>query len=100
MAAIKRVVLFKFKPETPAPTISQLLSEVRGFKNSIPGVNDVAAGADASGLNLNQGFSHGFVITFQDEAARESFSPHKAHQDFVGRLGPNLDGILAFDIVH
>jgi len=34
----------------------------------------------------NQGFTHVYVITFEDEAARDAYLPHPEHQQFVDML--------------
>ena len=100
MAAVKRIVLFKFKTGTTDETIGQILDGLGGLKDKIPGVKDFCSGAYSSPDGLNQGYTHGFVLTFADEASRNAFGPHEAHQRLVEELvGPNLEGVLAFDFL-
>jgi len=100
MAAVKRIVLFKFKAETTDETIGQILAGLAGLKNKISGINDFCSGAYSSPDGLNQGYTHGFVLTFADEASRDAFGPHEAHQKLIEELvGPNIDSVLAFDFL-
>ena len=97
---IKRVVLFKFKSGTGDKTISEIFDGLSQLQDKIRGIKDFCGGAYSSSDGLNQGYSHGFVMTFADEAARDAFGSHEAHQDLVnGLIGPNIDGVLAFDFL-
>lgn len=98
MAAIKRIVLFKFKDGTTEKKIAEIFAGIGALKEKVPGVKDYCSGSYASSDNLNQGYTHAFIMTFNDEAARDAFGPHPEHQKVVETLvGPNLDGILVFD---
>jgi len=52
---------------------------------------------------LLQGYTHGFTMTFADEAARDGYLPHPLHQAVVAKLLPMLeggvDGVVAFDFI-
>ena len=97
MAAIQRIVLFKFKDGTPSETVRDIFQRLDGLQDVIPGVSDYSSGPYASTDNLNDGFTHAFVVTFENEAARAGFGPHEAHQAAVAVLGPHLEKVLAFD---
>ena len=43
------------------------------------------------------GFTHGFVVTFETEKGREVYLPHPAHQEFVKLVGPRVEKVLVFD---
>jgi len=83
---IQHIVLFRFRTDLAEGTIPALFADLRGLADRIPGIN---------------GFSHGFCMTFADEAARNAYLPHPEHQAIVARLLPllegGLDGVLAFD---
>jgi hypothetical protein len=36
-------------------------------------------------------------VTFRDEAARATYLPHPAHQEFVKLVGPRVDKVLVVD---
>ena len=41
--------------------------------------------------NLQQGFTHCFVVSFLSEADRAEYLPHPAHKEFGQIFGPHLD---------
>ena len=101
MAAVKRIVLFKFKNGTTDETIGQILNGLADLKDKISGVNDFCSGSYSSPDGLNQEYTHALIMTFADEASRDAFGPHEAHQKLVEELVvPNLEGILAFDFLE
>jgi hypothetical protein len=99
MPAVKRIVLFKFKDATTSQKIDQIFEALGGLKDEIPGVLDFTCGAYSSSDGLNQGFTHAFIATYQDEAARDGFGPHPAHQKALTVVGPEIDKVLAFDFL-
>jgi hypothetical protein len=100
MAAIKRIVLFKFKDATTDETIKKIFDGLAGLKKKIDGIEDFCSGAYSSTDGLNQGYTHAFIMTFKDEKSRDAFGPNEEHQKLVEELiGPNLDGVLAFDFL-
>lgn len=99
MARVKRAVLFQFKEDTPAETIEQFLGELGGLRQSAPGVEDFHAGPYNGSDGLNKAYTHGFVMTFADEAARDGFGPHPEHQRVVGTYGGHIADVVAFDFL-
>ena len=100
---VDHVVLFRFRPDLTADDLQSLFAELRGLANAVEGIVGFRGGAYRSPEGLGQGFTHGFVMAFADEAARDAYLPHPAHQRVVARLLPlldgGLDGVVAFDFV-
>lgn len=100
---VHHVVLFRFRPDLPAGSVEAVFEELRGFRQSIPGITGFQGGAYNSTEGLAQGFTHGFTMTFVDAAARDAYLPHPLHQAVVARLLPmlegGLEGVLAFDFI-
>lgn len=98
---IQHIVLFRFRTDLAEGTIPALFADLRGLADRIPGIIGFNGGAYRSPEGLARGFSHGFCMTFADEAARNAYLPHPEHQAIVARLLPllegGLDGVLAFD---
>jgi hypothetical protein len=63
----------------------------------VPGVQDYVAGTNNSPENLNQGFTHGFVMTFENVAARDAYLPHPDHERVKASVLPFIDSVLVFD---
>ena len=63
----------------------------------IDAIVDFECGTDVSVEGKADGFTHGFLVTFRDEAGRAAYLPHPAHQEFVKLVGPHVDKVLVFD---
>lgn len=94
---LRHVVLFKFKDDAPAEAVRRIEREFGLLKDRIAGIRAFEWGTNVSPENLDQGFTHCFVVTFADAAARDAYLPHPAHKDFVALLRPHLDKALVVD---
>ena len=87
---VRHVVVFKFKEGATAEQIDQLTRAFGALKDSIPGIVGYEHGVNNSPEGMNQGFTHVYVFTFTDAAARDAYLVHPAHKRFgalVGKLG-------------
>ncbi|GMU24242.1 MAG: hypothetical protein AMXMBFR13_43180 [Phycisphaerae bacterium] len=104
MPQVKHVVLLRFKPGTSQQQVDQIFAALAGLQSKIPGLLDFSGGPYSSGEGLNRGFTHGFVMTFADEASRDGYLPHPEHEKVKAIIQPNLqngmDGVVAFDWLH
>lgn len=116
VGVIKHIVLLRYKS---AVTLAQKEEVKRRFfdlKNTAqrhgkPYIDSIVGGEQRSGEGLDEGFDHGFIVTFQSEGDRNyyvgspivSVSPHYdyAHASFKKYILPLLDlehgGALVFD---
>lgn len=92
MPRVKHVVLMRFKPDTPPSTVADLLAALHDLRHKVPGLLDVSSGPNSSPEGLAKGFTHGFVMTFADEASRDGYLPHPDHEAVKARVLPWLDG--------
>lgn len=97
MSKVKHIALFKFKPEVTEDYIADIFDQVLNATEEIPGIEDYVSGPNNSPEGLNQGYSHGFVITFVDAAARDAYLTHPEHEKIKQLLVANVDSVLAFD---
>ncbi|MGD8786807.1 MAG: Dabb family protein [Phycisphaerales bacterium] len=95
--ALRHVVLFKFKDGTAGQQIRDIENAFCALPGKINTICDFEWGTDVSVENLQQGFTHCFVLTFRNEAGREIYLPHPAHKEFGRMLGPHLDKVLVID---
>ena len=89
--------MFKFKADTSPEQIDQLFQEIMDLSESIPGIEDYVAGPNNSSESLNDGFTHGFVMTFADEAARDAYLPHADHEKIKANLLNLSEKVIVFD---
>lgn len=94
---LRHVVLFKFKPEIKADQIAEITSAFEMLPKKIEGVESLEWGTDNSPEGLARGFTHCFLITFRDEAARAAYLPHPEHQKFVDLVKPRLADVFVVD---
>ena len=97
---LEHMVLLKLKPgvtEAQTADLMQALKNV-GHQGGIRGIISVTGGYNNSPEGKSAGFDFGFVITFEDAAARDAYLPHPLHQELGRRfVGPIIDGVLVFD---
>lgn len=94
---LRHVVLFKFKDGTTDAQIGQIERAFCALPGKIDAIYDFEWGTDVSVENLQQGFTHCFVVTFRSRADRAKYLPHPAHKIFGKLLGPHLDKVLVID---
>lgn len=96
---VRHVVLFKFKDGTTKEQQKTVEDGFRELPKKVHEVVDFEWGTNISPENLDQGFTHCFLVTFNDAKARDAYLPHPAHQAFVKVLKPYLDKVLVIDFV-
>jgi len=94
---IRHLVLLKFTEEATAERRESLSAAFAGLATQIPEVRSLEWGPNASPEGLDKGFTHCFLVTFQNEAARDAYLPHPAHLAFVDELKPWLADVLVVD---
>jgi hypothetical protein len=98
---IHHLVVLRIKKDAKPAQITRVFAELDGLKKKIPGILSFAGGPYSSPEGLNRGFTHGFVMTFRDSAARDGYLPHPEHEKVKERILPlldgGLDGVVAFD---
>jgi hypothetical protein len=97
MKRVHHLVVVKFKPDTSATTVSRLFAALARLKQVIPGIAHYAGGPYASPEGLNQGFTHGFLMTFTNAAARDTYLTHPDHEQVKRDFLPSIENVIAFD---
>jgi hypothetical protein len=82
---MRHLVVFKYKQGTTADQIQQVTSAFSELKRNIPGIVSFEHGINNSPEGKNLGFTHVYLLTFQDAQARDDYLPHPEHQKFVTR---------------
>lgn len=99
--SVRHIVVFKFKQQATPAQIDTLTRAFAALRDSIPGIVAFEHGVNNSPEGMNMGFTHVYVMTFTNAAARDAYLPHPAHKRFgqtVGRLGI-WDGGFVVDYV-
>jgi hypothetical protein len=97
MPKMKHVVLLRFNEHTTPSQVDGFFLDLKKLGEVIPGIVDFAGGPYSSWEGLNQGYSHGFVMTFESAAARDAYLPHPEHEKVKDAIIPHVESIVAFD---
>lgn len=93
----RHVVVFKYKPSATPAQIAEVTKAFAALQQSIPGITGFEHGVNNSPEKKNLGFTHVYMLTFTDNAARDAYLPHPEHQKFgalLGRLGVLEDAFV------
>lgn len=93
---ILHMVFLQPKPETTQEEMLAALERVKALKGVIPGLLDVQAGPNQHAAN--QGYTYGFVMTFENEETLKAYSPHPAHKAVSPDLRRLSLSLLNFDL--
>ncbi|MFN5804456.1 MAG: Dabb family protein [Opitutales bacterium] len=88
---------FIFKPGVTQAQIDRCFAEMRGMVGKIPGLLSMKHGPYESPEGLNDGFTHGFVMTFDTQKSRDEYLPHPEHERVKEIVVPNLARVIVFD---
>lgn len=94
---LRHVVLFKFKADVTEEQIGEVVAAFAGMKEKIDVIKDFEWGTDVGVENKSEGFTHGFIVTFDSTEGRDTYLPHPAHKDFGKVVAGKLEKVLVFD---
>ena len=87
---VRHIVVFKYKAGTTPEQIAEVTTAFRALAKAIPGITGFEDGVNNSPEKRNLGFTHVYMVTFEDAAARDAYLPHPEHKKFgqlLGKLG-------------
>jgi len=94
---LRHVVLFRWKPGTPAEKVREIEDALRALPAKIPQVVAFEWGTDVSVQGFSRGFTHCFLVSFASEADRDTYQVHPDHQAFIALSRPIVEQLLTFD---
>lgn len=94
---LRHVVCIKFRDGVATRDKDRVEEEFCALVEKIPQVLDLEWGTNISTEQLEKGLTHCFILTFADEAARDTYLVHPVHQEFVGFLKRFVDDVLVLD---
>ena len=95
--AVRHVVVFKYRPTATPAQIREVTDAFRALQGKIPGIIAFEHGVNDSPEGKNLGFTHVYLMTFENAAARDVYLPHPEHRAFgqlLGRLGVLEDAFV------
>jgi hypothetical protein len=94
---VQHIGMLQFKPGTSDAQVTGILQDLVRLKESVPGLVSFCAGPNHSPEGLDQGFTHGFIATFKDKAARDTYLDHPAHVKFKNAALPFVAHVVVVD---
>jgi len=94
---LRHVVLFKFKEGTDPAAIKAVEEAFADLQNKIPEIKDFEWGLNNSPEGLDKGFTHCFILTFDNEEGRAVYLPHPDHKAFGALLKDILEDVTVVD---
>lgn len=94
---LRHVVMFSWKPGTDSKTIRQIEKAFGALPSKIDVIRDFEWGTDVSVENRAHGFTHCFLVTFEDDAGRDAYLPHPDHQAFSRLVREHMADVLVVD---
>jgi len=95
--AMKHYGVFQFKDGTTQADIDSCFAALMSMVGKIPGLEHMSHGPYDSDEGLNDGFTHGFIMTFDNGASRDVYLPHPIHEDVKAIVVPHLERFIVFD---
>jgi quinol monooxygenase YgiN len=97
MPKVKHTVFLKFRDTTTPEQIEQVFNNLLDLSEAVEGIEDYVAGPNNSPQGLSQGYTHGFIMTFADAAARDAYLPHPEHKAFEEKALPLIESVAVVD---
>lgn len=94
---LRHVVLFQFKDTATPAQIREIEAAFCRLPSATGLIRGFEWGTNVSPEGLDQGFTHCFVLTFNNEEDRNAYLPHPAHKEFGALLGPSLEKVAVMD---
>ena len=95
---LRHAVFFSFNEGTTEQEIESVTSAFAALPEKIDSIIDFQWGTNNSPEKLDDGFTHGFLLTFKDEAGRDAYLPHPAHPgEFADALKPHMKDVFVID---
>jgi hypothetical protein len=94
----EHLVVFKFNTNVTPDKQQELLGQLLGFQDRIPGILDISAGLNVTEEKENvHGYTLGLRVTFDSLVTLRSYGPHPIHQEFVKSLDGLLENVIVVD---
>lgn len=94
---IRHFGMFQFRSGVTGREIDGCFSEMMGMVGKIPGLLSMEHGPYESSEGLNDGFTHGFIMSFDSAAHRDAYLPHPEHERVRDIVVPCLERVVVFD---
>ncbi len=96
---VRHFGVFKFKAGIKEEQIDECFRTMKDMVESIPGLLKMEYGPYNGNEGLNEDFSHGFIMTFENPESRDAYLPHPIHEKVKELVVPRLERVIVFDFI-
>jgi hypothetical protein len=94
---LRHVVMYKFKDDQPKERVQEVVDAFSALPQTIDTIIGYEHGTNVSQEGKSEGFTHVFVVTFRDEAGRDAYLKHSAHDAYVQVVKDRREKVVVFD---
>ena len=94
---LRHAVFFSFKDTSSEEDIQGVVDAFAALPSKIDSIIDFQHGVNNSPEGLDDGFTHCFLLTFADDAGRQTYLPHPEHKAFGDVLRPHMESVFVID---
>lgn len=94
---LRHVVIFSFKDSVTAEQVKQVEVNFSRLAREIDEIHDFEWGTNLDSNQRSKGFTHCFVVTFENEEDLKIYEVHPAHEKFKDETIGHLKDFLVMD---
>ena len=94
---LRHIVMYKFKDTTTPEQVQEVVTAFSALPKKIDTIIGYEHGTNVSPEGKSEGFTHMFVVTFRDEAGRDTYLKHPAHDEYVKVVRDKREKVVVFD---
>ena len=94
---LRHIVMYKFKDDVTPAQLKEVIDAFAGLPKKIDAIIGFEHGTNVSKEGKSDGFTHVFVVTFKNEADRDAYIAHPAHDAYVKVVRDRREKVIVFD---
>ena len=94
---LRHVVMYKFKDSAGPDQVQAVVDAFSKLPKQIDTIIGYEHGTNVSMEGKSEGLTHVFVVTFKDEAGRDAYLKHPAHDAYVQVVKDKREKVVVFD---
>jgi hypothetical protein len=94
---LRHIVLYKFKDDISKQQVQEVIDAFSGLPKKIDTIIGFEHGENVSPEGKSEGLTYAFMVTFRDEAGRDTYLKHPAHDAYVQVVKDKREKVVVFD---
>jgi hypothetical protein len=94
---LRHIVMYKFKDDVKPAQVQEVVDAFAALPKKLPLIIGFEHGTNVSKEGKSEGFTHIFVVTFKNEADRDAYIAHPAHEEYVKVVRDKREKVVVFD---